>query len=269
MFPLYEIIRPGARIADGVGRKGPHSISPNAAGIISPTRGGADLNGKPPAISSTRSVERALTLLATVCGGQASTLAECARLTELPASTALRLLRTLEQGEFVARDDEGGGYRPGPRMVQLGARALAHEQLIPLCLPALQNLVDATGESAYLSVRGPGASSLYIAMVEGTHSIRHASWIGRTVPIEGSAAGTVLLGRIPDRGFVTLRSGVEQDVTAIAAPIRRPGGVVGALSVVGPDYRMDHATAERYGQLLAAEARTVARSLGVEQTTGA
>ena len=227
------------------------------------------MTDKPPAISATRSVERALTLLATVCGGQASTLAECARLTDLPASTALRLLRTLEQGEFIARDDDGGGYRAGPRMVQLGAQALAHEQLVPLCLPALQNLVAATGESAYLSVHGPGASSLYIAMAEGTHSIRHASWVGRTVPIEGSAAGTVLLGRIPDRGFVTLRSGVEQDVTAIAAPIRRPGGIAGALSIVGPDYRMDQTTTERYGLLLTAEAATVARSLGVERTTGA
>jgi DNA-binding IclR family transcriptional regulator len=225
--------------------------------------------GKPQAMpSSTRSVERALTLLATVCGGQASTLAECARLTDLPASTTFRLLRTLEQGEFISRDDTGS-YRAGPRMVQLGAQALAHEQLIPLCLPALQGLVAATGESAYLSVRGPGATSLYIAMVEGTHSIRHASWVGRTIPLEGSAAGAVLLDRVPERGYVTLRSGVERDVTAIAAPLRRPGGVVGALSIVGPDYRLDEATAERYGHLLSTQAGAVARSLGSERSTGA
>jgi urocanate hydratase len=217
---------------------------------------------KPPAVSATRSVERALTLLATVCGGQASTLAECARLTDLPTSTALRLLRTLEQGEFVARDATGG-YRAGSRMVQLGAQALAQEQLVQLCGPALQAIVSASGESAYLSVRGPGATSLYVAMIEGTHSIRHASWVGRTVPMEGSAAGAVLQGRIPEAGFVTFRSGVEQDVTAIAAPIRRPGGIAAALSIVGPDYRIDRATAERYGQLLTREAAGVARSLGV------
>jgi DNA-binding IclR family transcriptional regulator len=223
--------------------------------------------GKPPVISATRSVERALTLLATVCAGQASTLAECARLTDLPVSTALRLLRTLEQGEFITRDDECG-YRAGARMVQLGAQALGHEQLIPLCAPALQNIVGATGESAYLSVPGPGATSLYVSLVEGTHSIRHSSWVGRTIPLEGSAAGSVLLGRIPEQGFVTLRSAVEADVTAIAAPIRRPGAIAGALSIVGPDYRMNHATTERYGRLLAREASAVARSLGVEQTTG-
>jgi IclR family acetate operon transcriptional repressor len=224
--------------------------------------------GKPPAISSTRSVERALTLLATVCSGQGSTLAECARLTDLPASTTFRLLRTLERGEFITRD-ETGCYRAGPRMVQLGAQALAHEQLVPLCRPALENLVAVTGESAYLSVRGPGSSSLYVAMVEGTHSIRHAGWVGRTVPLEGSAAGAALLDRVPETGYITLRSGVEHDVTAIAAPVRRPGGVAGALSIVGPDYRLGRAAAERYGQLLCAEACAVAESLGIERTAGA
>jgi len=118
-------------------------------------------------------------------------------------------------------------------------------------------------------VRGPGSTSLYVSIVEGTHSIRHTSWVGRTVPMEGSAAGAVLLGRVPEQGYVTLRSAVEKDVTAIAAPIRRPGGIAGALSIVGPDYRIDHATAERYGRLLAREASAVARSLGVEETTGA
>jgi urocanate hydratase len=224
--------------------------------------------GKPPVVSATRSVERALALLAAVCGGGSSTLAECARITDLPASTALRLLRTLEHGEFIARDAEGG-YRAGPRMVQLGAQALAQEQLVQLCGPALQNLVSATGESAYLSVHGPGQTALYVAMIEGTHSIRHSSWVGRTIPLEGSAAGSALLDRVPERGYVVFRSSVERDVTAIAGPIRRPGGVAGALSIVGPDYRLDQPTSERYGRFLAREAASVAQTLGVGPTTGA
>ena len=228
--------------------------------------------GQTPAASATRSVERALALLASVCDGHAATLAECSRVTDLPASTALRLLRTLEQRDFVARDDSGG-YRAGPRLVQLGAQALAREPLVRMCTPALQNVVRVSGESAYLSVRGPGSTALYVAMIEGTHSIRHSSWVGRTVPLEGSAVGAVLLGRVPAAGYVILRSGVERDVTAVAAPIRAPGGAtgdlnIGALSIVGPDYRMDRATAETYGRLLTAEAAGIARSLGVEQPTG-
>jgi IclR family acetate operon transcriptional repressor len=226
------------------------------------------MTGKAPAASATRSVERALALLATVCTGEATTLAECARATDLPASTALRLLRTLEQQDFVARDGEGT-FRPGARMVQLGTQAVAREQLVELCGPVLRNLVQATGESAYLSVRGPGATALYVAMAEGTHSIRHSSWVGRTGPLEGSAVGAVLLGRTPEVGYVVLRSSIEPEVIAVAAPLFTPSGIAGALSIVGPDYRLDPPTADTYGRLLLSETAGVARSLGVDQTTGA
>ena len=73
--------------------------------------------------SSTRTVDRALGLLAVVCDNDAITLSDGARRAGLPASTALRLLRALEASGFVRRD-EAGSYRPGPRLVQLGASAL-------------------------------------------------------------------------------------------------------------------------------------------------
>ena len=215
-------------------------------------------------ITPTRTVERALALLATVCDGVSASLTECARTTDLPASTALRLLRTLESADFVARDDEEM-YRAGPRLVQLGARALAQQPVVETCRPAMARLVDATGESSYLSVPGPGATALYVAVLEGTHSIRHTSWVGRTGPLEGSAVGAALTGQMPRAGYVTMRSVIEPDVTAIAAPVRHPGGVVAALSVVGPAYRIDDETAARYGRLLAREAAAVSAVLGSER----
>ncbi|MBT0767412.1 IclR family transcriptional regulator [Kineosporia sp. J2-2] len=217
--------------------------------------------GKPPASSSTRSVERALALLAAVCTGGTDTLVELSRQVGLPVSTTLRLLRTLEQDQFIARA-EGGGYRPGPRMMQLGARALSHEHLVPLSRPVLDELVAATGESAYLSMTGPGESALYLAMAQGTHSVRHAGWVGRTFPLAGSAAGTVLLGRTPARGWTSNASGIEPDVTSIAAPVTGPGGVVAALSVVGPTYRLDEAAIGRFGPLLTRLADDLGQQLG-------
>ena len=58
--------------------------------------------------SSTRAVERALALLATVCTQDVTSLAAASRRTGVPASTALRLLRTMEREHFVVRDDEAG-----------------------------------------------------------------------------------------------------------------------------------------------------------------
>lgn len=211
--------------------------------------------------SSTRTVERALALVAAVCERGNASLAEAARDVELPASTALRLLRTLEAGSFLSRDDEGG-YRPGSRLIQIGAQAFSKEMLATLSHQPMEDIVEATGESVYLSIKGHRETALYIAISEGTHSIRHANWVGRTIPLEGSAAGQVLQDEIPDSGYVYIQSGVEEDVTAISVPIRVGGKVAAAMSVLVPTYRIDEVKGTHYGQLLLDAAQQVSRGLG-------
>ncbi|WP_299165440.1 IclR family transcriptional regulator [uncultured Arthrobacter sp.] len=205
--------------------------------------------------TSTRTVERALLLLGTVCDRGSVTLADAARDAGLSASTALRLLRTLEGTGFVRRDDDG--YRPGMRVVQLGAQALSHESLVSLAEDALERLVSSTGESAYLNVPSSDGHGIYLSVREGTHSVRHTSWVGRSIPLEGSAAGAVLSGDTPEDGFVVISNGIEPDVTAIAAPVLSGGQVVAALSVVVPSYRIDDDGARRIGRQVAAEAAGV------------
>jgi len=213
--------------------------------------------------SPTRTVERALSLLAVIVDGDGLTLSASSRAVDLAPSTALRLLRTLETSGFV-RKDEDGSYRPGSRLIQLGAQSLSNESLAPLCRPVMDELVAATGESAYLSVEGHAGTALYLAIVEGTHSVRHASWVGRTFPLEHSASGHVLQGRTPATGYVVAERGVETDVTAIAAPIRSAGRIVAALSLVIPSYRVTTDDVRRYGPLLVAAADRVSAGLGTE-----
>lgn len=223
---------------------------------------------------STRTVDRALALLGQVCAEDSITLSECARRAGLPASTALRLLRTLEGSGFVARDDLGS-FRAGPRLIQLGAAAIGRNTLVRLAEPALLRIVGATGESAYLSIAGPNDTAIYIAMAEGTHSVRHTSWIGRSVPLNNLAVGRVLVGAVRNGDYVAERDRLEPDVTAIVAPLLRPGGVAGAVSVLGPTYRIDDDTMHRYGRIVADEAASLAAQLGLpnpasatEQETG-
>ncbi|WP_081683051.1 IclR family transcriptional regulator [Marmoricola sp. URHB0036] len=212
--------------------------------------------------SSTRTVERALALLSEVCTREAVTLTECARHTGLPASTALRLLRTLESRGFISRDDDGGSFRAGPRMIQLGATSLGRNELARLARPALDRIGTATHESAYLSIKGVDETAIYIAQVEGTHAVRHSSWIGRAVPMNGLAVGRVLRGDIPPEGYVAGHDLLEPDVTAIVAPVRYPGGIAGALSVLGPTYRIDQDTMHAYGRIVATEAAELSARLG-------
>jgi IclR family transcriptional regulator, acetate operon repressor len=218
---------------------------------------------------STRTVERALALLATICDRRGANLADSARECDLAPSTALRLLRTLENTGFVTREEVGGTYRPGSRLMQLGAQALSNESLIDYAKPAMEKLVTDTGESVYLSVEGHARTALYISIVEGTHSVRHASWVGRTVPLDISAAGHALRGRVPGEGYVIAERGVEADVTAIACPVYSEARIVAALSLVIPSYRLTKQEAVQYGRTLVSAAATLSDGLSRPKLTAA
>ncbi|MCI1257038.1 IclR family transcriptional regulator [Corynebacterium provencense] len=184
----------------------------------------------------TKSVERALQLLGIVCSEDSMTLTEAARDADLPASTALRLLRSLCAQGFLRREEDGS-YRAGPRLIQLGARALSKNNLINSAGPYMRALAAECGESVYLSVKVSQEEALYIHIEEGTHSVRHVSWVGNTIPLDNSAAGKVFRG---DEGeAAVVEDSVEKDVTAIATGVRVGGQLVAALSIVAPSYRMD------------------------------
>lgn len=212
---------------------------------------------------STRTVDRALDLLAVVCEYFPVSLADCARRCDLPASTALRLLRTLTAAGFVARD-EGGAFRPGPTVLQLGARALSRQSLVELAEPSLARIVERTGESAYLVVRGTGDTALYLAVAEGTHPVRHTSWVGRAIELADLAVGAALRGEVPSAGYLAQRDRLDPDITAIAAPVRRPGGIAAALNLLGPTYRIDTETAHHYGRIVSDEAAVIGALLGAD-----
>jgi len=220
---------------------------------------GLSMNASVKPDSTTRTAERALTLLSVVCERGAVTLGDAAKAADLSPSTALRLLRTLESTAFVRRDDSGI-YRPGTAIVRLGVLALSQESLIAECREPMNRVVEQTGESAYLSVPAPGRQGLYVSIVEGTHSVRHANWVGRRFPVESSASGRVFDGEMNPGGYCVVSDGVENDVTAVAVPIKAGERVVGALSVVVPSYRVTPASVESMAQVLLAESRALYRA---------
>ncbi|WP_306370993.1 IclR family transcriptional regulator [Nocardiopsis sp. CC223A] len=216
---------------------------------------------------STRTVERALELLAVVAERGPVSLTECARDTGLAPSTALRLLRTLESTGFVDRGDDGA-FSPGHRLIGIGAKALGNDSLIALARPSLAELARQTGESGYLCVGTADRGVLYIDQVEGNRTIRHVSWVGHRFPQDGSAVGLALRGEIPAQGYVAVASVVDPEVMALAAPIRSAAGTVAALSVVGPSFRLDEERIAALGALLTAEADHVSGLLGAPRDPG-
>ena len=261
----------GARTSAGWTTAGRTTVGRPAAGRTGAGRtaagraAAAGAAGRTPEVRtpSTRTVDRALALLAIVCRDAPVSLTECARLSSLPASTALRLLRTLAAAEFVARGADGA-FHPGVRVLQLGAAALGRQSLVDLAQPSLARIVERTGESTYLVVRGSRDTALYLAMAEGTHPVRHTSWVGRAIELADLAVGAALRGEVPPAGYLAQRDRLEPDITAIAAPVRRPGGIAAALNLLGPTYRIDEETAHTYGRIVSQEAAVIGALLGAD-----
>ena len=190
-----------------------------------------------------RSAERVLELLETVVTNGELSLTAAAAHTVMPASTALRHLRVLTDRGYLVKD-AAGSYSVGPAFVRTALASLQsgpYARLRAAAGPELERLVEATEESAYLAVRD-GDAAVYIATVEGRRAIRHVGWLGRSVPIDGTAVGTALLaaplGRDARPAPVFNTGAIEPDVTAVCAPVHGPGGAIAALSVLGPADRL-------------------------------
>jgi DNA-binding IclR family transcriptional regulator len=68
---------------------------------------------------------------------------------------------------------------------------------------------------------------------------------------------------VPDKCYAIRRETVEPDVSAAAAPVRGPNGaVVGALSVVGPTFRIDEKKLRGFGRAVALRAAAISAELG-------
>ena len=190
-----------------------------------------------------RSAERVLELLDTVVTNGELSLSAAAARTDMPASTALRHLRVLTDRGYLVKDTSGS-YSVGPAFVRTALASLQsgpYARLRAAAGPELERLVEATEESAYLAVRD-GDAAVYIATVEGRRAIRHVGWVGRSVPIAGTAVGEALLapalapGSLPAPIFNT--GAIEPDVTAVCAPVHGASGAIAALSVLGPADRL-------------------------------
>lgn len=176
--------------------------------------------------------------IAAARGGGAS-LQGLVAATGLVPSTAHRMLQALVREELLAKDSASRAYRPGPLLYELGLAASPQLDLRKICQPALQRLAEATGDSAYLTIRS-GDDALCLDRCEGSFPIRALPLeVGNRRPLGvGAGALAVLAAMTPPEG--------EEAIAANAARY--------------PRYRL---TAERVtGELEAARRRGYAVTTG-------
>ena len=213
-----------------------------------------------------RAVQRAFDLLA-LLGAERhnATLSELARASALPVSTVARLLAALEHSGLVRRDG-AGSFAPGTRLMQIGLASLRGLSIYDLSEPHLRALSEASGETANLAVRADAGHAIYLRQVVSPHSIHHASWLGRMLPLRRTAVGTALSGKVERSGYVARRDTLEPGVTAIAAPVYGPGGeITAAFSITGPSFRIAEREIPRIGALVVRQARLASVELGAPQ----
>jgi IclR family acetate operon transcriptional repressor len=215
-----------------------------------------------PATEPVRSVSRAFSLLTLFTPDRPqATLTELSQHSELAMSTVSRLLGTLESLQLVRRLDSGM-WGLGVRVLQLGAAARETFDLIGIAEPILEELNRATGENSNLAVRIDGDNFTYVRQFMSRHPVRHATWVGKTQPLKGTANGAVLLGNIPSHGYVATRKTLEPEISAIAAPVYGPGAeVIAAVSVTAPTYRMTDHKMSRCAKLLVEAAARISQTL--------
>jgi IclR family acetate operon transcriptional repressor len=212
-------------------------------------------------------VERAMAVLNVLADSRVDLgTNEIARRSGVNASSASRLLATLARSEVVRRDPGSGRYGLGLRLVELGNSALARIDLRDIARPHLLALMEATGETATLSVPGE-TTAMTLDFVQSPSSVRSVAEIGRPSVPHATAVGKVYLsfgGSAPDARLVacthrtiTDRNKLEKDLAgvrergwaeaheerepglnAVAVPVIDAGGtLVAILGLQGPSWR--------------------------------
>ncbi|GLW48769.1 transcriptional regulator [Streptomyces sp. NBRC 14336] len=185
---------------------------------------------------------RALDLISRAADGL--TVADLAAQLRIDRAVAYRIAQTLEEHALVSR--QGKRLRLGA-----GAAALAgrfQQQLVPAAQPVLQELADATGTYAFLTVAHGTRECVPVAgarpaVQQGPVEVGYR--IGVRHPLEKGANGVAILALQPphpddseevtrarERGYSVTSGQLQQGATGIAAGFEVPGAAGASVGVV-------------------------------------
>jgi IclR family acetate operon transcriptional repressor len=197
-------------------------------------------------------------------GGSPSplSLTEAATLAGLVPSTALRQLRALEAAGLLERSEDDQLYRPGPQLIDLARIVFIGRSLAMAAQPFLDQLAVATGESAYLAVGEGPRRAAYVATAPGQHALRHSGWLGRTFTTTTTSVGAALSGRVDADGAVAREGSLEAGITAVSSPVLANDGIVAAITLIGPTFRLADLAIDEARRAVVEAAEQLSRELG-------
>ncbi|MEO3754962.1 IclR family transcriptional regulator [Streptomyces sp. B6B3] len=219
-----------------------------------------------------QSVDRAVGVLEVLARHGGAGVTQIADELGVHKSTAFRLVGVLEQHGLVDQERERGKYHLGAGILRLAGAAAIRLDVSQESGPVCRRLAEEVGETANLAVLD-GDAAVNITQARGAAEVSAHNWLGRRTPLHATASGKVLLAQLPtavgDRlvagvlprftdatvtdagelraqletarrdGYAVTSEELEEGLNAVAAPVRgHDGGVIAAIGVSGPVYRM-------------------------------
>jgi len=210
-------------------------------------------------------------------------------------ATLHRILGTLESIGYLRQNPDTRRYRLGLKLVKLGLRAAEELELPKVARPYMERLSARCGESVYLGTM-QRCEVIYSEVVPANRSVRTTARIGDRRPMHSTGTGKVLLAHAPkdvvedylsqtlprftdrtlvdpnslkaelnairERGYAITFQEHDEDVASIAASVSDLTGVVAALSISGPAFRLPPSTLHQLAPALLETARALSQSLG-------
>lgn len=218
------------------------------------------------------SLLKAALILEYLAEGGARGVSDIARHTGLSKATTFKLLETLQQIQFVEKNENQAQYGLGFGLAKLARTSLMEMDLVSVARPYLEELNQWTGETIHLGIADK-TSVVYVMKLESRQAVRMYSRVGISAPLYCTGIGKALLTCFDDEALaqylstvelkrftdqtITTSAGLlneiqhiresgysvdnsehEEDVRCIAVPLCRDQHLFGAMSISAPKYRM-------------------------------
>lgn len=199
-------------------------------------------------------------------------ITEISRTIGLAKSSISRLVATLVEEGFLAREAETGRYRLSTGVWHLGMRAISGLDIRDISRPILRRVHDETQETVHVTIMSDDFQMIFLDKTDSTKAVLPNVQIGAPHPAYCSANGKCILAFMPDetlealfakelaqhtsstittlaefrphlesirrRGYAINNGEYREDVSGVAAPIfDHAGRVVAALGISIPTSR--------------------------------
>lgn len=245
-----------------------------------------------------QSVERTIEVIKVMsCVKDGISLTQLSKSVDLHKATISRILKTLKLKGLVEQNPENLKYSLGTGFLEISLNYLESMDLRKIALPYMRVLQEKTGETVNLAILD-NFEVIYIERIDSKQDLRHSISVGKRAPAYCTSLGKSILAfsdpkfvhqklhqthlekltdstvvdpekiietlnEVRKNGFAFDDKEHQKHIRCTGSPIfKSDGKVIGAISISGPEMRMDLETIERFSEYVKSTASLISAELG-------